>query len=245
MRIPSRAAWARREPCTVGALQRSLERGRARAWWGRFKKEAPPAPPPPPPRGAEEGGREKRAGEEWRGRAATQGLIFSPADIFVRRRRRPARAAGEPSPVPGARRAAPPGPPRPPRPRASSLRPRGRSLTPGGPARPAREPGHPPRPVGRARLTPGPRPGPRGSRRCRRDRERAGRHGPAGRPAPPPPGRAAQRAWARVAFKGGSRGFKVSPSAALRAPAAAATCASRGVRRPCAHVAAFPLFFIS
>lgn len=113
MRIPPRAARARREPCTTGALQRCLERGRARAWWGRFKKEAPPAPPPPrprPPRGAGEGGREERAGEEWRGRAAaaTQGLIFSPADIFCAAA---ARARGERA-KPGPRGAAPSGPPR-------------------------------------------------------------------------------------------------------------------------------------
>lgn len=70
---PLRAARARREQCAFGAHQRCLERGRARAWWGRFKKEAPPAPLPP--RGAGEGRREgeraserARAGEEWRGR---------------------------------------------------------------------------------------------------------------------------------------------------------------------------------
>lgn len=58
LQIPLRAARDRRGAVHGGPFQPCLERGRARAWWGRFKKEAPPAPPPPP-RGAGEGGREE------------------------------------------------------------------------------------------------------------------------------------------------------------------------------------------
>lgn len=45
-----------------GARERCLQRGRAGAWWGRFKKEAPPAPPPPRGPGKEGGRGRGRSG---------------------------------------------------------------------------------------------------------------------------------------------------------------------------------------